>query len=85
MRYNEELNQKQLADLVSIETKRLCEKYNKDFLDCEDLIKITNLGRDNVRAMMHRRDFPLLKIGRRNVVNISSFAYWCIKQTYKEM
>ena len=78
-------NQLNIDNLIKSEVDRLTTKYNKDFLDCEDLIKITNLGRDNVRAMMHRRDFPLLKIGRRNVVNISSFAYWCIKQTYKEM
>lgn len=42
----------QAKDIIEIETKRLSEKYNKDFLDCEDLIKITNLGRDYVRNLM---------------------------------
>ena len=31
-----------------LEAKRLSEKYNKDFFDCEDLIKIMNIGRDIV-------------------------------------
>lgn len=66
----------QAKDIIEIETKRLSEKYNKDFLDCEDLIKITNLGRDNVRNLMRSKDFPLIKVGKRNVVSVINFVEW---------
>ena len=38
-----------LNELIQAEVDRISTKYNKDFLDCEDLVKITGLGRDNVR------------------------------------
>ncbi len=69
-------NEIQAKDIIEIETKRLSEKYNKDFFDCEDLIKITNLGRDNVRCLMRSKNFPLVRIGRRNVVSVIGFVEW---------
>ena len=45
-------------ELISLEAKRLADKYDKDYLDCEDLMKITGLGKGNVRALMNRFDFP---------------------------
>ena len=33
-----------LNELIQSEVNRISLKYNKDFLDCEDLIKITGLG-----------------------------------------
>jgi len=39
----------------------------------------------NVSTMMKRKDFPLLKVGKRNIVNIASFVEWQIRQTYKEV
>jgi phage-related protein len=85
MRISQEQNRMEISELMQLETKRLSCKYNKDFLDCEDLMKITNLGRDNVSTMMKRKDFPLLKVGKRNIVNIASFVEWQIRQTYKEV
>ena len=38
-----------IESLIQNEVERISTKYNKDFLDCEDLMKITGLGRDNVR------------------------------------
>ena len=32
-------------ELISLEAKRLADRYNKDYLDCEDLMKITGLGK----------------------------------------
>lgn len=72
-------NELQAKDLIEIETSRLSDKYGKDFLDCEDLIKITGLGRDNVRHLMRSKDFPLTKIGKRNVVSIINFVDWTIR------
>lgn len=73
------INDLHTKDIVEIETRRLSEKYNKDFLDCEDLIKITNLGRDNVRCLMRSKDFPSVRIGRRNVVSVIGFVEWLIR------
>jgi len=65
-------------DLISIETKRLAEQYGKSFLDCEDIVKITGLGRDNVRALMQSNAFPIVKVGNRKVVSIINFVTWQI-------
>lgn len=50
-----------LNELIKSETIRISQKYNKDFLDCEDIIKITGLGRDNVRQLLRSRSFPTTK------------------------
>lgn len=65
-------------DLIAIETKRLSEQYGKSFLDCEDIVKITGLGRDNVRALMQSKAFPVIKVGNRKVVSIINFVSWQI-------
>ena len=62
--------------LISAEAKRLAERYNKDYLDCEDLMKITGLGKGNVRALMNRFDFPTTTVGKRKVISVLSFARW---------
>ena len=56
-------------ELIEIEVDRLSRKYKKDFLDCEDILKITSLGRDNVRTLMRSEKFPTIKVGKRQVVN----------------
>ena len=60
--------------LISAEAKRLAERYNKDYLDCEDLMKITGLGKGNVRTLMNRFDFPTTTVGKRKVISVLSFA-----------
>lgn len=78
------MNSKDLSldNLIEIEAKRLSKKFNKEFLDCSDIIKITGLGRDNVRTMMKSKDFPIIKVGKRQVVSITAFALWYLtKQT----
>ena len=54
-----------LNSLIQSETQRISIKYNKDFLDCDDLIKITGLGRDNVRSLLRSKSFPTTKVGKR--------------------
>lgn len=56
--------------------KRLSEKYGKSYLDCEELIELTGLGRDNVRALMSSANFPITKVGNRKVVSILAFVTW---------
>ena len=70
---NKQLN---IDNLIKAEVDRLTTKYNKDFLDCEDLIKITGLGRDNVRNLMRSNNFPTTKVGKRQVVSVLNFVTW---------
>ena len=65
-----------LNNLIQSETERISQKYNKDFLDCEDLIKITGLGRDNVRNLLRSKNFPTTKVGKRQVVSVLNFVTW---------
>ena len=70
---NSQLN---VDNLIKAEVDRLTTKYNKDFLDCEDIIKITGLGRDNVRNLMRSKNFPTTKVGKRQVVSVLNFVTW---------
>ena len=69
-------NQLNIDNLIKAEVDRLTTKYDKDFLDCEDLIKITGLGRDNVRNLMRSKNFPTTKVGKRQVVSVLNFVTW---------
>ena len=65
-----------LNELIQSEVNRISLKYGKDFLDCEDLVKITGLGRDNVRNLMRSKNFPTTKVGKRQVVSVLNFVTW---------
>ena len=65
-----------LNELIQSEVNRISLKYGKDFLDCDDLIKITGLGRDNVRNLMRSKNFPTTKVGKRQVVSVLNFVTW---------
>ena len=69
-------NQLNVDNLIKAVVDSLTTKYNKDFLDCEDLIKITGLGRDNVRNLMRSKNFPTTKVGKRQVVSVLNFVTW---------
>lgn len=65
-----------IEQLIADEVSRLTSKYGKSFLDCENLIELTGLGRDNVRALMRSKAFPVTKVGNRQVVSILAFVAW---------
>ncbi len=65
-----------INNLIQNEVERISTKYNKDFLDCEDLIKITGLGRDNIRNLLRSKTFPTTKVGKRQVVSVLNFVTW---------
>lgn len=65
-----------LYELIQNEVNRISLKYSKDFLGCEDLVKITGLGRDNVRNLMRSKNFPTTKVGKRQVVSVLNFVTW---------
>lgn len=75
IRNNSSIN---LEQLIADEVRRLSLQFGKSFLDCEDIIKLTGLGRDNVRALMRSRRFPVVKVGKRQVVSILNFVTWQI-------
>ena len=75
------LNNIKIEEVIAAETKRLSEMFGKTFLDCEDLIKLTGLGRDNVRLLMRSRRFPVVKVGKRQVVSIINFVTWQIRDS----
>lgn len=68
-----------IEQLITNEVKRLAEKYGKSYLDCEQLIELTGLGRDNVRALMCSANFPVTCVGNRKVVSILAFVTWQLR------
>ena len=69
-------NEINITDIIQNEVNRISQKYNKDFLDCEDIINITGLGRDNVRNLLRSKNFPTTKVGKRQVVSVLNFVTW---------
>jgi thiol-disulfide isomerase/thioredoxin len=72
-------NNLKIEEIISAEVKRLSDKYNKDYFDYQDLMKVTSLGRDNVLKIMDSKSFPLLKVGKRKVVSVVGFVKWIIE------
>jgi len=64
---------------AALEAKRIAEKYQKDFLSCEDLTQIMNVGKNNVRELMNSGSFPTIEIGNRKVVSVISFVMWSLQ------
>lgn len=69
-------NKLNITDIIQNEVNRISQKYNKDFLDCEDIIKITGLDRDSVRNLLRSKNFPTTKVGKRQVVSVLNFVTW---------
>ena len=65
---------------AAMEAKRLSEKYGKDFLDCDDLMNILGVGKNNVRQLLNSDSFPTVEIGNRKVVGVIAFAMWSLTQ-----
>ena len=75
-----------LNNLIQSEVERISQKYNKDFLDCDDLVKITGLGRDNIRRLLNSKNFPTTRVGRRQVVSVLNFVtYFAMKNSGSEV
>lgn len=65
---------------AAMEAKRLSEKYGKDFFDCNDLITILGIGKNNVRQLLNSCSFPTTEIGNRKVVSAIAFSMWLLTQ-----
>ena len=71
-----EQNKISQIDLIELEVNRLYKIYQKDYLECEDIMKITGVGKNNIRTLMNNPNFPTKKVGRRKVVSLTSFVVW---------
>ena len=69
---------------AALEAKRLADKYQKDFFDCEDLVGMMNVGRNNIRQLMRSKAFPTVEIGNRKVVSVISLALWLVEKNNKD-
>lgn len=70
---------KHLGVAIALEVRRLTKKYHKDCFDCEDLMQITGLGRNNVRKLMCSSDLPVIKQGNRKFVSALGFVVWSVQ------
>jgi len=64
---------------AALEARRLAEKYQKDFLSCEDIVSIMGIGRNNARQLMSSSSFPTIEVGNRKVVSVIAFTLWSLK------
>lgn len=64
---------------AALEARRLSEKYGKDFLNCDDLVSIMGIGKNNVRHLLNSEAFPTIEVGNRKVVSVIAFALWSLK------
>lgn len=64
---------------AAMEAERLAAKYNKDYLNCEDLVEIMGVGKHNARHLLNSDDFPSEEIGNRKVVSVIAFAAWSLR------
>ena len=69
----------ELGVAAAIEARRLSEKYGKDFFDCEDLVSIVGVGKNNIRQLLNSESFPTIEIGNRKVVSVLAFALWSLQ------
>jgi hypothetical protein len=65
---------------AAIEARRLAEKYGKDFLDCDALVEIIGVGKNNIRQLLNSDSFPTLEIGNRKVVSVIAFTLWSLSK-----
>jgi len=68
---------------AALEARRLAEKYGKDYLNCEDLVSIMGIGKNNARQLLNTSNFPTIEIGNRKVVSVIAFALWSLKDSDK--
>lgn len=66
--------------IIADEVKRITDETHKSFLDCDDIIRLTGLGRENVRNLMRSNSFPTQIVGRRKIVSVSNFVLWFMEK-----
>ena len=64
---------------AALEAKRLSEKYSKDYFNCDDLVEIMDIGKNDVRQLLNSSMFPTIEVGNRKVVSVIAFALWSVR------
>lgn len=79
--YSNELTniKSELGVAAALEARRIAEKYQKDFLNCDDLVDIMRVGKNNIRELMNNASFPTIEVGNRKVVSVVSFVLWSLE------
>ena len=75
----------ELGVAAALEARRLAEKYGKDYLNCEDLVSIMGIGKNNARQLFNSSSFPTIEVGNRKVVSVIAFAFWSLKSDCEYM
>ena len=70
---------------AALEARRLAEKYGKDYLNCDDLVVIMGIGKNNARHLLNSSSFPTIEVGNRKVVSMIAFALWSLQDGYKHV
>ena len=68
---------------AALEAKRISEKYDKDYLNCDDIVLIMGIGKNNARQLLNSSEFPTIEIGNRKVVSVIAFALWSLQDSAK--
>jgi len=66
---------------AALEARRLAEKYEKDYLNCDDLVSIMGIGKNNARQLINSTSFPTVEVGNRKVVSVIAFALWSLQDS----
>jgi len=66
---------------AALEARRLSEKYGKDYLNCDDVVSIMGIGKNNARQLFNSSNFPTVEIGNRKVVSVIAFALWSLQDS----
>ena len=68
---------------AALEARRLSEKYGKDYLNCDDIVAIMGIGKNNARQLLNSANFPTVEIGSRKIVSVAAFALWSLQEADK--
>lgn len=68
-----------LGVAAALEAQRLAEKYGKDYLNCDDLVSIMGIGKNNARHLINSSTFPTIEVGNRKVVSVIAFTLWSLQ------
>ena len=84
MRINELFNVNIISEFgvaAALEARRLSEKYGKDYLNCDDLVSIMGIGKNNARQLLNSSSFPTVEVGSRKIVSVIAFALWSLQDS----
>lgn len=73
------------TELIQNTINYLVNKFNKNYLDCNDLMQLTGLGKNSIRNLMAKKSFPSTKFGSRVIVYIPNYVIWAFENGEKNV